>query len=908
MRLSAFALTLLLAVSSALAAERVKLDLDQPTRTDRTGLPVSGGLPFARGKLAKAEDLRLLDVAGREIPLQTRTLSAWPDGSVKAAMLDFQADIPADTGTSVTLEYGAGVKAAARAGGISVVASADQVTCDTGAAVFTFAKSGCGFLDQVSVGGRSLGRGVHFARFTGDATANKAVVTALTVEEGNGVANPLRCVVKIDGYYDGHLKTPFILRVHAYAGKAFLKVVHTFVYAGDRHKVEDHLAELELGLELASGAKRVLYGIEGEAPVEVKDGGTALLYAKNDIEHEVTGRPPKPLQNDRPAGWWMDPTGKPAGWMAIETGAGLIQMGCRDLWQNYPKGLRVEGNRATVALWPREHAPFDLKTNARFIRALKGTVEWNDSTPELEGDRIAGPHASAGAGSAKAHELYFNLQATSDSLQASFSAFQEATYLYAGATWYADTRIFDAFNPTGLPYQDANLKKIDDAIELSARWLLFMPRYWRWYGMWDYGDLIFCGPTIPDLQHPEPRYPVGPRPPVEHGRFDVDAKFKTNWAANCHYDMIQGLLLHFMRTGGRQYLRQAETSALHFTEVNGLYPVIQEAAPKTAGEVTGGEDADDEAGESGGGLYGFGSRHGCGHGQVSGSHSFIRHRIPLYYLTGNERIREVMGLAFESALKAAPDQLFTSNTIRSASAATSVLQTWWSISGDAKSRDAVKFVLDYWLSRQQTKGDRGAYVGVNRTYGRVKGGSNEVHDPYGRLPAAQREVADPDSWEPAQTGGWRFMNFGATEAMMDWYNLTNDDKVGQSVARFIRATKVHGTQYRWYRAFQPLAFAWRLTRDEAFREWLRGEIAWSKNGAMKNPETTITLKDAMTWQDFAREFGKFYNDKTGKGMSGFGFMSQEDCSARILLWPCVLYAFDPYDKAFPAAPSTGAKP
>jgi hypothetical protein len=907
-------LAVLLAAPALLAAERVTLRLDQPTKTERIGLPVSGGLPFAKGRLAAVDHLRLLNAAGKELPLQARALSLWPDGSVKAAMLDFQADIAADRNGAVTLEYGAGVKAALRAKGIQIKAAADKVTLDTGAAVYTFSKSGCGWMDELTVGGNSVGKGIHFARFKGDAAPNKAVVTALSVEDGKGIPNPLRAVVKVEGYYDGHLKTPFILRVHAYADKPFVKVVHTFVYAGDRFRVEDHMTELEIGLELSGGAKKILYGIEGRREgVEPKPAnGAALLYSSDDLNFTITGRSEEPKElAQMPVGWWMSSKGKPAGWMAVSGDAGCVQMGCRDLWQNYPKGLRIEGNRATLALWPREHAPFDLRTNARFIEDKgKGEFRWNDSTPELEAGSVSGTHASKGTGSSKAHELYFNFQASlaPEALTAAFNAFQEPTYLYAGARWYADTRIFDAFNPAGLQYPDANLKRWDDVIELSARWLLFMPRYWRWYGMWDYGDLVFCGPSVPDPKHPEPRFPVGPRPPVAHGRFDVDAKFKTNWGANGHYDTIQAMLLHFMRTGQREYLRWAEVAALHINEVDGMYPTGQEerGRPGAADGAASAEDPD-AAGEEGKGLYGYISRHGCGHGQVSASHCFIRHRIPLYYLTGNERIREAMGLAFESAVKAAPDKIFTSNTVRPCSAVTSVMETWWSMSGEPQARDATQFLLDYWLSRQQTQGDRGSYVAENRTYGRNKDGSNEVFDPYKRLPEKQREVKDPNSWESSKTHGWRLMNFGATEAMMDWYSLTGDEKVGQSVVRFIRATKIHGTHYGWYHSQQPLAFAWRLTKDEAFRDWLRDEIVWPKWGELEKPETTIVLKDQMSWEDFNREFGKFYNDKTGKGMGGFPYMSQEDCTVRILLMPCVLYTFDPYDKAFPSATSIAAK-
>ena len=897
---------LVLSASALFAAQSVQLRLDQPTKTDRVGLPISGGLPFAKGKLPNAENLRLLDGAGKEIPLQARTLSLWPDGSVKAALLDFQTDIPADKDTSATLEYGIGVKAAPRVKGIQIKAAADKVTLDTGAAVYSFAKSGCGWMDEVTVGGKSVGKGIHFARFKGDSAPNKAIVSSIVVEDGKDIANSLHVVVKVEGYYDGHLKTPFVLRVHAYAGKPFVRVFHTFVYAGSRFKPEDHLTELEIGLDLAGGAKRILYGIEGEAPVEPKaTAGKALLYSKSDLEYDVTGIAPKALPTDKPAWWWMDAKGKPAGWMAVSGDAGSVQMGVRDLWQNYPKGLRVEGNRATLALWPKEHAPFDLKTNHRFFTygseklPNAGKVgPWNDATPELDKDAITGMHSGAGKGSAKTHELYFSFQAAAEpeKLTAAFAAFQEPTYLFAGAKWYADSRIFSPFNPAGQEYADPNLAQWDRALELGARWIVFAPKYWRWYGMWDYGELVMCGPSKQVADFPEVRFPVGPRPPAEQGRWDYDWRFKEQLLSNCHYDLIEAMQLHYLRTGNRDYFRFAEISAMHVNEVDSLYPFGETKEEYKAREKDGNEED-----WGWGRLYGLTSRHGAGNGQVSGSHSFLRFRMPLYSLTGNERVKDAMRLAYEFTRDKRAEIFGNGVTIRNVACATKILETWWSMSGEKEAEEHVKFILHYWVSRQQTKGDLGNFVGINRTWGKGKDRSPEAFNPYNIKMDGPNEIPDPNDWTEKKTIGWRLSEFGTTDAMMDWYNLTGDEKVGQSVARFIRATKLYGSFNNWYKGQQMLAFAWRLTKDEAFRDWLRADMRFNQWGAIQTGKANVELKDNMGYEDFAREFNKF----TVKGpLESMGF---QENAFNLLHQPFAQYAFEPYDKAFPAALSTATK-
>ncbi len=66
--------------------------IHEPWHAVRTSEPVRFGLPLARGVVSEAEEIGL-EIEGREVPLQARTLSRWPDGSVRWALVDFQADL-----------------------------------------------------------------------------------------------------------------------------------------------------------------------------------------------------------------------------------------------------------------------------------------------------------------------------------------------------------------------------------------------------------------------------------------------------------------------------------------------------------------------------------------------------------------------------------------------------------------------------------------------------------------------------------------------------------------------------------------------------------------------------------------------------------------------------------------------
>lgn len=59
-----------------------------------TDEPVTVGVPFAKGLMTHCESLVLRDEWGQLLPLQSKPLSRWPDGSIKWLLCDFLADLP----------------------------------------------------------------------------------------------------------------------------------------------------------------------------------------------------------------------------------------------------------------------------------------------------------------------------------------------------------------------------------------------------------------------------------------------------------------------------------------------------------------------------------------------------------------------------------------------------------------------------------------------------------------------------------------------------------------------------------------------------------------------------------------------------------------------------------------------
>ncbi len=80
---------------------RVELTVPEPSGIPRKNWPVRSGVPFARGVLADAKDVRLVDAEGFTKPSAREVFSRWPDGSVKWLICSF----PADTDATGPVKY-----------------------------------------------------------------------------------------------------------------------------------------------------------------------------------------------------------------------------------------------------------------------------------------------------------------------------------------------------------------------------------------------------------------------------------------------------------------------------------------------------------------------------------------------------------------------------------------------------------------------------------------------------------------------------------------------------------------------------------------------------------------------------------------------------------------------------------
>jgi hypothetical protein len=82
----------------------IPLTVPEPGKTPRSAWPATVGIPFPRGALGSATDLRLVTLDGKPVTLQADTFSRWSDGSVKWATISFLADTTRDNRPGLRLD------------------------------------------------------------------------------------------------------------------------------------------------------------------------------------------------------------------------------------------------------------------------------------------------------------------------------------------------------------------------------------------------------------------------------------------------------------------------------------------------------------------------------------------------------------------------------------------------------------------------------------------------------------------------------------------------------------------------------------------------------------------------------------------------------------------------------------
>jgi hypothetical protein len=601
------------------------------------------GMPWPRGRHARDAQFMLRTVDGTAVPLQTRPLATWPDGSLKWSAHAIPADAPRAEGYLVA----PGAPAVPNRP-VSVSETADTITVDTGVIRAVLSRRGPALIRSVSRDGREIlrdGRLVCRKQDGPEASSAKTEafageISSLAVEQAGAV----RAVIKIEGRHSGGGRAllPFTVRLYFHAGGDMVRMMHTILFDGDAAK--DFISGLGVSFAVPlagelhdrhvrfSGQEDGLFGeaVRGLTGLR-RDPGAKMREA------QVEGRATPPLaewnkqitdrlqyvpayadwtlaqatcdgfeirkRTQESCTWLTSARGQRAGGLGyVGTPAGGVAFGLRNFWQSYPAQLDIRGATGdaatvTVWMWAPEAPAMDLRPYHdglgmdTFAKQYNGGLEitYEDYEPGFNSPEGVGRTSELHLWCVAATPARAELAAMQAVLAAPPQLVCSPEYLHGcgvfGSLWAPVDR--------GTPARAA----VEDRLTGLFDYYVTQREERRWYGYWNYGDVMH---TYDSDRH-EWRYDIG--------GFAWD---------NSELSTDLWLWLYYLKTGRADVFRFAEAMTRHTGEVDVHH--IGRFAP-------------------------LGSRHNVQHWGCSAKQLRIStaiNRRYYYYLTGDERVGDLM--------------------------------------------------------------------------------------------------------------------------------------------------------------------------------------------------------------------------------------------------------------------------
>ncbi|MDN5213522.1 hypothetical protein QQ020_15735 [Fulvivirgaceae bacterium BMA12] len=636
---------------SSRAANRIPLKV----KNFSPGAPITLGIPFPSGMLHSPDHVRILDKDGREIPSQITEVTSWEplNNSVKWIWAFFFAG----SSDSYTLEYGNDISRSRIKGDKVVIINSQRqngfAEINTGPLRLTIKKGEGGFLNQVMLDLDRDGFGDEdiiaeepnargsFLDLLDDAgiDPSRAIVKHTVKEKGSG---PLHGILRIEGEYqygrEDNNVSPFVIRIHAYAGQSYFKVLHTLTYTGvpDKHtRVEGEHSVI------ATQSEKIIPEDREDDPgwVQPNDqiAGTGLCLnyrLSGDLEYQtgyydgtwwdqspskifksslrpndqvaVTQTGPKPTRmppvpksspDERIKKGFVANIScntrtekkleKVAGWIDVADKKWGISVGIRDFIQEYPKALKIFGDssRLYAYIWSPDADPMNF---ARWSNKPEGQMLGNFAQ-----------------GMTKTTELVYHFHSAgqdAESIARTVNYFLDPPIAHAHPAVYAESKVYGSFAP-----RSDNFSEYERGMDYKMDWMLFNQNWEPWYGMFDYGDF-------------KTHY------------------FNKEWKMWANNEPAQDFMLwmQFVRTGDRKYYLAAEAMSRHAMDVDNIH---WPKAPRYYGDTNPSLDFWTSKDQPAATPYlGIGRRHASQHWiSLLSAHVWVQGWLASYYLSGNHR-------------------------------------------------------------------------------------------------------------------------------------------------------------------------------------------------------------------------------------------------------------------------------
>ncbi len=807
---------------------KIPVTVNDPT----LGAPITMGIPFKQGQLNSPDNVRLLDHSGKEVPCQVTLVNTWEpaDFSVKWIWIFFFSN---DVG-NYTLEYGGQVNRMPISGDKVRIKNGQRKGqasfINTGPLLIKIGKKGGGFIEHVlldeskngfdqtdSIVDNSTARG-SFLDILDDLgiDSSRAIIHRTVREKGSG---ELHAIVRLEGEYHYNRKdnrsSPFIIRIHTYAGKSYIKVYHTMTYTGvpDKHirkegqhaniairddkailndsvtvdsawmEPNDRIAALGLDMNFKLGSNlKYMAGYYGdswyesspelvhEASLDSSDNTSVFQNGpkpdrippvpNSDDVNRINGFEATISQSDKAA----IRAEKASGWTDITGDKYGVTVGIKNFLEEYPKEIdwNSEKNQLTSFLWSPKAGPLSL------------------ARASLERDE--GMISNFAEGITKTSELIYFFHGPSTSkneIKSTVNYVLKPSIAHVSSETYANSEVYGCFAP-----KTSSHEEYERALEYKFDWQLFSQAWEPWYGMLDYGDqkqYYFRGDWI-KWQNNEP---------------SIDFMY---W-------------LQFMRTGESKYYKAGEAMSRHTMDVDNVH---WPAVPTYFGDTN---EALDYFKSKNPYLeptpyLGIGRRHAQQHWTaLLSAHVWLKGWVASYYLTGYHRGLDIARLTADSYLR----RMWGDHGLTGRRLYLSI----WNLS---EAWDATK---------------------DSRYY-------DELKD---RVALALAYQNGPDQYDNLVIDRYGYSQVYVSHGLYQYYQLTKDPEVKEALIRHARAVRDNppfNHEYESYFAtIHSLVVGYEFTKDESFLN-----EAIKRSEKLKVDKISKSFTELGTQKEIAEELNK----------------------------------------------------
>ena len=544
-------------VERATAARSGRIPLKvTPAPADFGAWPVTFGVPLPWGALDAEEHVRLLDDAGREVPMQATVAGRWSkQGSIRWLLVDCAPPVGGAQGT-YTLEYGPEVSRAAVAAPLLAEQTDAEITINTGPLKMVLPRTEPSGIGQVWLDADGDGEFSDAERvLTPDAALGPSMTDATGLQylgsrdaEAEVVleeAGPLKACVRISGWHvaeTGERLGKYIMRLYAYRGLPHVRAMHTFIITAD----SDEAQYSDIAWSLPFRGLDYVLGTPNASVGRVPEQGAYLLQ-RDDLCYKLYE-----------GGAFKEEGEKAEGWVTVGAPGRFLTLAVRDFWQQFPKELEVTRDALTVHFWP-SHGEGRIRTGDN-LSIRNAYQQWfahegrvlDFRVPEeylafvkQDSEQYNWPHAKVAnaIGLAKTHEmlLYFHPQDWEAARSREVNrVFQDAPAAVVEPEWMCDSGVFGSLHPQDREAFEPVETALDETLDNISR-LRAMDRD---YGMFNWGD--------------------------SHHNWDWATRrwnMHRIWR-NTHHGWTRWPWLMYARSGDKAVLDWAEANARHVADVD----------------------------------------------------------------------------------------------------------------------------------------------------------------------------------------------------------------------------------------------------------------------------------------------------------------------------------------------------